>query len=230
MEEPPKNKISLCPCRCSDLLTQRTIQRHLRAKAEAEAQTEAQAQAQAEAEAQAEDLAQARARAEAEALLVQYEALPPPKRRRITHFQADASSSSGRHPQSCTPEFKLDPPLPSLDRPADLDQFQSLGDVRTVPSHHLVNDVLLDLHARTHRNTDESDDKGSEDALEEDAVEAADSIDPGTDNREDIGMEGKVDSCEGVVSDWDILAEDFIAKAEELGKFEPFLIAYSVTH
>ena len=126
------------------------IRRHLCAKAEAEARTEAQAQAQAEAEAQAEDLARARARAEAQALLVQYEALPPPKRRRIAHFQADASSSSGCHPQSHTPEFELDPPLPSLDQPADLDQFQSPGDAHTVPSHHLVNDVLLDLHAWTH--------------------------------------------------------------------------------
>ena len=230
MEEPPKNKISLCPCRCSDLLTRRTIQCHLRAKAEAEARTEAQAQAQAEAEAQAKDLARARARAEAQALLVQYEALPPPKQHRIAHFQADASSSSGCHPQSCTPEFELDPPLPSLNRPADLDQFQSPGDVHTVPSHRLVNDILLDLHAQTHRNTDESDDEGSEDALEEDAVEATDSINPGTDDGEDVDMEGEVDSCEGVVLDWDILAEDFIAEAEELGKFEPFLIAYSVTH
>ena len=43
-------------------------------------------------------------------------------------------------------------------------------------------------------------------------------------------MEGEVDLCKGIVSDWDILAEDFIMEAEELGKFEPFLIAYSVTH
>lgn len=107
-----------------------------------------------------------------------------------------------------------------LDPPADLDLPQSPGDARTVPSHRFVNDVLLDLHARTRRTTDESDDEGSEGALEEGAVEAADSINHGTDDGEDVDMEGEVDPREGVVSDWDILAEDFIVKAVELGKFE----------
>ena len=224
MEKPLNNNISLCSCGCGHLLTRRTIRRHLRAKAEAEARTEAQAQAETEAEAQAQARARARARAEAEALLVQYEPLPPPKRRRIAHFQADASSSSSSHPQSRTLEFEFDPPLPSLDPPVDFDLPRSPEDARTVPSHCFVNDVLLDLHARTHRTTDESDDEGSEDALEEGAVEAADSIDPGTDDREDVDMEGEVDPREGVVSDWDILAEDFIVEAVELGKFEHSLL------
>jgi len=32
-------------------------------------------------------------------------------------------------------------------------------------------------------------------------------------------MEGDVDPREGIVSDWDLLAEEFIVEAEELGKF-----------
>ena len=33
-------------------------------------------------------------------------------------------------------------------------------------------------------------------------------------------MEGDVDLHEGIVSDWDLLAEEFIVEAEELSKFE----------
>jgi hypothetical protein len=93
-----------------------------------------------------------------------------------------------------------------------------------VPSHCFINDILLDLHAQTHQTIDESDDKGSKDALKEDAVEAANTVDPRTDDGEDIDMEGKVDLCKGIISDWDILAKDFIMKAQECGKFEHSLL------
>ena len=51
-------------------------------------------------------------------------------------------------------------------------------------------------------------------------VEAADSVDHKTDdwNGEDVAMEGDVDPREGIVSDWDLLAEEFIVEAEGLGK------------
>ena len=93
--------------------------------------------------------------------------------------------------------------------------------------------VLLGLHARTHRTTDESDNEDSEDALEGDAAEAADTIDPGTDDfwdGEDVDIEGEVDPRKDVVSDWDILAQDFIVEAERLRKFEGFLMHTLVTH
>ena len=37
-------------------------------------------------------------------------------------------------------------------------------------------------------------------------------------------MEGEVDPHEGVVLDWDSLAEDFIMEAQERSKFEHFLL------
>jgi len=37
-------------------------------------------------------------------------------------------------------------------------------------------------------------------------------------------MEGEVDLHEGVVSSWDILAEEFIMEAEQLGKFKHSLL------
>ena len=37
-------------------------------------------------------------------------------------------------------------------------------------------------------------------------------------------MECNVDSHEGIVSDWDLLAEEFIVEAEEHGKFEHLLL------
>jgi hypothetical protein len=43
-------------------------------------------------------------------------------------------------------------------------------------------------------------------------------------DREDIDMEGDVDPREGIILDWDILAEGFIVEAEEFGKFEHFLL------
>jgi len=172
----------------------------MRAGAEAEAETQAQAQAEAQAQAQAP---------------------PPPKRRRITNFQADAGSSSSGHPQLHAPSFDLDPP-------ADLGLLQSPEDARTVLSRRFINEVLLDLHARTHRITNETDDESSEDALEGDT----DSVDPGIDdfwNGEDVDMEGEVDLHEGIVSNWDMLDEEFIAEAEGLGKFEHSLLR-TLTH
>jgi len=37
-------------------------------------------------------------------------------------------------------------------------------------------------------------------------------------------MEGDVDPREGIVSDWDLLAEKFIVEAEKLGEFEHSLL------
>ena len=37
-------------------------------------------------------------------------------------------------------------------------------------------------------------------------------------------MEDDVDPCEGIVLDWDILAEEFIVEAKELGTFEHSLL------
>ena len=79
---------------------------------------------------------------------------------------------------------------------------------------------------RTHRATDESD-IDCEDALEGDATEAADSIGPGNDglwNGEDVNTEGEVDPREGIVSDSDIVAEEFIVEAEEFGKPKHYLL------
>lgn len=133
------------------------------------------------------------------------ESLPPRKRRRVAHFQAGEGS------------------LPLFDPPPALTLHQSPGVECTKPSGHIVDDVLLNLCARTHRTTDQCDDEGSEDDLEGDAVEATDSIDPETDDfwdGGDIDAEGDVDLREGIVSDWDLLAEESIVEAEELSEFE----------
>jgi len=124
--------------------------------------------------------------------------LRPRKRRRITRFQADTSSSSSDHPQLRAPSFEFNPSLPLLNPPATLND-----------------DVLPNLHARTHRTTDESDDEDYEDTLEGDAAEAIDF---------DVDIEGEVDPRKGVVSDWDILTEKFIVEAEELGEFHDSLL------
>lgn len=150
------------------------------------------------------------------------ESLPPPKRRRIAHFQAEASSSPSGHPQFHAPSSDFNPSVPFLDPPAASNLVQSPESTPAIPSGRLVNDVLLNLQTRTHRATDESDNEDSEDALEEDAAEATESIGPGTDdfwNGEDVDTEDDVDSRRGIVSDWDLLTEDFIVEAEELGKF-----------
>ena len=160
-----------------------------------------------------------KAKAEAEA---QAQAPPPPKRRRTANFQTDAGSSSSGHPQ-------LHAPLFDFDLPADLGPLQSPEDGRTVPSHRVIGEVLLDFHARTHRMTDETDDESSEDALEGDT----DSVDFGVDdfrNGEDVDTEGEVDPREGVVSNLDMLDEEFIAEAEGLGKFEHSLLHDTLTH
>ena len=161
------------------------------------------------------------------------ESPPPLKQRCIAHFQADTDSSSSDHPQLHAASFDFSFSLPSLDPPATLDLLQSPGDGRTLPSGRFVDNVLLSLHTRTHRTTDESDNEDSEDALEGDAAEAADTIDPGTDDfwdGEDVDIEGEVDPRKDVVSDWDILAQDFIVEAERLRKFEGFLMHTLVTH
>src|SRR5260221_1917923 len=154
--------------------------------------------------------------------IAQHESPPPPKRRHIPHFQADASSSSG-HPQLDAPPFEFNPSLPFVDPPAASDSPQSPGGAHTEATGRFVDGVLLNLHTQTHRTTDDSD---SED------FEAAHTIDPKTDDfgdGEDVDMEDDVDPCEGIVSDWDILAEEFIVEAEKLGKFE-YSLSYSVAH
>ena len=90
-----------------------------------------------------------------------------------------------------------------LDSPAASDLLQSPGDGRTIPSGRFVDNVLLGLHARTHRTTDESNNKDSEDALEGDAAEDADAIDPGADDfwdGEDVNIEDEVGPREDIVS------------------------------
>lgn len=150
----------------------------------------------------------------------QPESPPPPKRHRIAHIQADTGSSS----------FNFSPSLPLLDPPAALDPLQSPGDGRTIPSSRFLDDVLLSLYTRTHRTTNESDNEDSDNALEGDAADAADTIDPGTDDSsEEEDVEDEVDSHEGIVSDWDVLAEEFIVEAERLHKFEVSLLHTPVT-
>jgi len=90
----------------------------------------------------------------------------------------------------------------ALQNPPASNLLQSPGDARTEASGLFVDNVLLNLHARTHRTTDQSDDEDSEDALEGDAVKAADSVDHETDNfwnGEDVAMEGDVDPCEDIL-------------------------------
>jgi hypothetical protein len=164
----------------------------------------------------------------------------PPKRRRIANFQAGkesliirsgkrkhsrtgnnsytshsradpSSSSSGDFPQLHASPFEFNPSLPLLDTPP----ASPAGDALTA-SAPLIDNILLNLHALTHR-----DDDDSEDALEGDAVEATNSVDHETDDfwdGEDVAMEDGVDPREGIVSDWNLLAEELIVEAEELGK------------
>jgi hypothetical protein len=126
-------------------------------------------------------------------------------------------------PQLHAPSFDdFDPSLSLLDPPPASNLLQPPVDALTEASGPFLDDVLLNLHTRTHRTTDQSDDEDSEGALEGDAVEAADYVDHETDdfwNGEDVAVEGDADPREGIVSDWDLLAEEFIVQAEELGKF-----------
>jgi hypothetical protein len=113
-----------------------------------------------------------------------------------------------------------------LDPSPALDLLQLPGDSLTEALGPSIDNVPLNHHAQTHRTANQSNDDNSE-ALEEDAVEAANSVDHETDdfwNEEDIAMEGYVDPCEGIVSDWDLLAEEFVVQAKELGKFEHSLL------
>jgi len=149
---------------------------------------------------------------------------PPCKRHRTGHFQAGASSSSSSHPQFHVPSFEFDPSLPFLDLPEASNLLQFPGYTHTIPSGCIVDDILLNLHAQTHRATDESDNEDSEDALRGDVTEAAG---PGTGNLgngEDIDTEEEEDPYGDVISHWDILAQDFIAEAEELGKSKHSLL------
>jgi hypothetical protein len=145
-----------------------------------------------------------------------------------SHSRADASSSSSDHPppQLNAPSFEFNASLPSLDPPPASNLLQSPGEALTEASGPFIDNVLLNLRALAHRTTDQSDDENSVD-LEGGAVEAANSVDHETDDLwsgEDVAMEGNVDPREGIVSDWDLLAKDFIVEAEELGKFEHALL------
>lgn len=150
---------------------------------------------------------------------------PSPKRRRIngSNSRADANSLSSGHPQFPAPQlhapsFEFNSPSPLLSPPPAS---------HTEASVLIVDDVLRNLHVRTHRTTDQSDDEDPEDALEGDTVEGADSVDHEMDgpwNGEDVAMDDDVDPHEGIVSDWDLLAAEFIVEAEELGESEPSLL------
>jgi hypothetical protein len=123
--------------------------------------------------------------------------------------------------------FEFNPSLPLLDPPLAPSSLQPPGDTCTEASGCFVDNILLDRHAQTPQTTDQNNDKDSGDALEGDAVNTANPIDHETDdfwNREDAAMEGDVDPCEGIVSDWDLLAKEFIVEAEELSKFECSLL------
>ena len=99
----------------------------------------------------------------------------------------------------------------------------SVGDAVTEESGPFVDSVLLNPYEQTHQTTGQSDGLDSEDALEG----AANSVNHETDgfrNGEDIATGGDADPREGIVSDWDILDEEFITGAEELGKSEHSLL------
>jgi hypothetical protein len=123
------------------------------------------------------------------------------------------------HPQFSTPQLyaplldKFNPSPPLLDLPPASNLLQPPGDALTEASGLFVDDVLLNY---------QSNDEDSEGALEGDAVEAADYIEYETDNfwnGEDDAVEGDADPREGIVSDWDLLVEEFIVEAETLGMF-----------
>lgn len=138
----------------------------------------------------------------------------------------DATARPGGDPELPAPSFEFNPSLPLLDPPAASEPLQSPEDVRPEASGRFINDILLTLHTQTHRTTDDSDEEDPEGALEGDAVEAANIINIETDDfrdGQDVDMEGDTDPREGVVSDWDILAEEFIVEAEELCKLGPSL-------
>jgi hypothetical protein len=140
----------------------------------------------------------------------------------ISHSCADASSSPSDHPQLHAPSPEFNPSLPLLDLPPASHLLQSPEDALTEASGLFVNDVLPNHHTRTYQTTNQSDDEDSEGALGGDAVEAPDYVDHKTDDswdEEDVAVKGDADPREGIVSDWDLLTEDFVVQAEELGKF-----------
>ena len=175
---------------------------------------------------------------------VQPESSRPLKRRRIAHFQTkspiitpdkqrrsctDNISSSSHshvdasdHPQLHAPSLdEFNPSLPLLNPPAS-NLFQPQGDALTEASSVFIDNFLRNLLTQTHQ----SDDEGSEGAFKGDAAEAAD-IDHDTGNSkngEGVTVEGDADPCEGMVSDWDLLAEEFIVEAKELGNFRHYLL------
>ena len=155
---------------------------------------------------------------------------PPPKRRRITHFQAESpvitsdkqkqartdNVSSSSHSRVDTSDHQLhapsfdefDPSLPLLNPSPAPNLLQLPRDALTEASGPL-HDFLLNLHTQKHRTTDQSDDEDSEGpgAVEGDVVEgleAANYVDHESDgfhNEEDIALEGDADPREGIVSD-----------------------------
>jgi len=108
---------------------------------------------------------------------VWHESLPPPKQCRITQFQTDAGSSSSGSgdPQLHTPSFDFNPSLPFPDPQ------------RAEVSDRFIDDILLNLHLHTwtHQAIDDSNNEGPEDAPKGDAVEAPDSVNPGTNDFSD---------------------------------------------
>jgi len=91
------------------------------------------------------------------------------------------------------PSFEFDPSLPFLDLPEASNLLQLPGYAHTIPSGHVVDNILLNLHAWTHQATNKSDNEDSEDALRGDVTEAAG---PGTCNLwngEDIDTEVEED-------------------------------------
>jgi len=155
------------------------------------------------------------------------ESHPPPKQHHIAPLQADASSSSSGRPQFHAPSSKFNPSLPFFDPPAASTNLpQSPGYARSILSGQFINNVPLNLHTRTRQAINESDNE-SEDTLDGDAAEATDPTGPGTNglwNGEDVDMEDKVDPHEGIVLDSDILVEEFLTEAEELGKSKYYLL------
>ena len=175
---------------------------------------------------------------------MQPESSRPPKRRRIAHFQTESPiitpdkqrrsrtdnisfSSHSRvdasdHPQLHAPSLdEFNPSLPLLDPPAS-NLFQPQGDALTEASSVFIDNFLRNLLTRTHQ----SDDEGSEGAFEGDVAEAAD-VDHDTGNSkngEGVTVEGDANPREGVVSDWNLLAEEFIVEAKELGNFGYYLL------
>ncbi len=127
---------------------------------------------------------------------------PPPKWHCITHFQAGQESSNSSTSHFCAGGSSSSSDRPQISTPqlhAPLFKFNPLLPLLDPP----VASNLLQSQG--------------------DAVGAADSVRHGTHDfwgEGDIAMEGDVDPHEGIVSSWDLLAEEFIVEAEELGKFE----------